>query len=275
MPTEILLKKGKKALKSKNYEKALEFFERALSREKELVPALMGKAKVLWKQGALAEAEQVYIQVAEISPNLAKCWVELIKLEKEGGADQAAAENLASALRILPGNEKLIKLRKEQPSSDLPEEHEKLLESLRQTLNKGKLKAIKKVYQHLEATLEPDCIAMIVARGEVYLNLEEGNLPDLIHILTRFSRYYPDSWPVLTTLGRLLLRNGPLKNTRMAVALCEDAWRISGENKRAGIGLVEAWAATGKTRYAEALCVKLAKGKGTASKTAKIWLKNQ
>ena len=99
---------------------------------------------------------------------------------------------------------------------------------------------------------------LLLARAEIAVACGEGDVPPLVHALTKVTRQEPNDWRVKTVLGRLLLRESAVQNPRLGCAHLEDAWRISGEHEEAGLGLIEAWAAIGKSTFAKALCEKLA-----------------
>ena len=109
----------------------------------------------------------------------------------------------------------------------------------------------------------PEDPRLAVAKAELCLATEAlAEIPTLVHELQRLIRTDAMAWEPRCVLGRLLLRESPLQNTRVALAHSEEAFRISGENPHAGIGLVEAWAATKKTAYARALLARLVEGTG-------------
>jgi hypothetical protein len=118
----------------------------------------------------------------------------------------------------------------------------------------------------------PEDPLTVVARAEMYLAAGNDDPVDLIHALNRVRGEQPNLWEALSALGRLMLAKSPLRNLRVGAALCEDAWRVSGENPRAGLALVEAWSALGKDRLAHALCERLAAGNSTEAEIARVWL---
>lgn len=249
------------------------FFDRALGLSEQQSAAWLGRARILRDRGELADAEEAYIQAVEHGPERVDAWVELIELEAGAGATEAAQENLALALRTHPGHPDLIAIQRQgqhtmaHPAMDL------LLET-RDALLRGDLEAGGNSVLALRDSF-PDDVPRFLAEAEYVIATEQGDPVALIHILTRFCREKPNDWEIKTTLGRLMLRPSPLQNPRAAASHCEDAWRMSGEHPYAGLGLVEAWAATGKTAFATALCKQLTQTEGPIAALAEAILNGQ
>lgn len=248
-------------------------FDRALEGAPQLAAAWLGKARVLRHRGLLADAEDAYIRAVEFGPQRVGAWVELIELEAGAGAEEAAAENLALALRSHPGHPDLLALSR-QSAGRAGDAFDAQLRELRELLLKKDLPAATGALQALRGAAR-DEPRLPLAEAEYCIATGQGDPVPLIHALTRMVRDQPNQWEIKTLLGRLLLRAGPLLNPRLAAAHCEDAWRMSGEHPYAGLGLVEAWAAIGKRAFASALCQRLAASEGAEAAVARAILEGR
>ena len=246
------------------------FFERALGLSEQQSGAWLGRARILRDRGELADAEEAYIQAVEHGPQRVEAWVELIDLEAGAGATDAAQENLALALRTHPGHPDLIAIQRQGQDTD-GDPASQLLSTLRDALLGQDVNNAGNALVTLRESF-PEEAQRYVGEAEYVIASEQGDPVPLVHILTRLSREKPNDWEIKTTLGRLMLRPSPLQNPRAAASHCEDAWRMSGEHPYAGLGLVEAWAATGKTAFASALCKRLAETEGPISLVARAIL---
>lgn len=267
MPSHIKL--GNKALRTEDFRAALSHFNDALAGDDDLFLSWLGKARALRGLGALGDAEDCYMKAVEVQPERVTAWVELITMERDGGALDVASDNLNAALRVLPGNPELIALRRTEPVEET--EVERYLRLMREALFADETEEARALIIDMK-TSYPDELMTLVGRGEFYVATLQGNPIKLIHALTRAVRENSDSWELLCVLGRILLRKSPLQNSTMGSAYCEDAWRISGENPLAGIGLVEAWAAQRKDQLAKALCTRLAGEDSPVAKQAQEYL---
>lgn len=238
-------------------EEALALYDQALMRAPALSSAWIGRGRVLAFRGALADAEDAYIQAVQNGPQRVEAWVELIALERDAGAIEAADENLAIALRTHPGHPDLLALASHEIDED--DHFEQMRAQMRRLLLRGDMAG---ALTQFEALMEaaPEDPRVLWAEAEIAVGTGRGDTAELVHELTRVTREQPNAWEPKVLLGRLLLCNGPLLNPRMAAALCEDGFRLSGEHPYAGLALVEAWAAIGKRSFALALCQKLADG---------------
>lgn len=248
-------------------------FDRALEGAPQLAPAWLGKARILRHRGLLADAEEAYIRAVEFGPQRVGAWVELIELEAGAGATDAAAENLALALRSHPGHPDLLALSRQgaERAGDAVDEQ---LRQLRARLLQKDFAAAEQTWHALQGSARGDP-RLPLADAEYCIATGRGDPVPLIHALTRMVRDQPNQWETRTLLGRLLLRTGPLLNPRLAAAHCEDAWRMSGEHPYAGLGLIEAWAAIGKRAFASALCQRLAAGEGPEAAVAQAILEGR
>jgi tetratricopeptide (TPR) repeat protein len=256
-----LLARAEYEFASDNLTGALDLYEQALAADRTAAPAWVGKARVLAAFGALGEAEDAYFNAVEADPNLVEAWVELIKLEREAGATDAANENLNSALRVLPGHAQLLELKGEGGGGGGFHPLQKAMARIREMIFDDDIFGAAQELDRMEL-MDRDNPLCLVAHGELTLATGKGNLAQLIQRLSKASQAHPDNWEVRAMLGRLYLLKGPFQNPKMAAALCEDAWRISGENPRAGLGLIEAWTRLKKQALAEALAKKIAEGEG-------------
>lgn len=253
------------ALDEGRHDEAFDLYERALKIAPTLSSAWLGRARILAFRGQLADAEDAYLQALKHGPQRVKAWVELILLERDAGAREIADENLALALRTHPGHPDLLALVEKKGPKDPVED---ALETIRQRIflgdGAGAIHALDRlVIEH------PEDERLAIAKAEVLIATGFGDIPPVVHELQRLVRAQPNAWEPKLALGRLLLRPSPLMNPRMAAGYCEDAWRTSGEHPRAGLGLVEAWAAIGKRAFAKALCERLAEGEGPEAEIAR------
>ena len=264
---------GHESLEQEDYGVALDCFDRAIALFSEHPDGWLGKGRALIGLERLADAEDALIQAVQCAPENVQAWVELIQLELDAGVDDIAAENLALALRTHPGHPLLLQFTQENRPIDT-DDFSAGLDSLVQAVYDEDEARINDVMDVLVSS-HFDHERLILAKGEYYLATSEGTIIELIHALNRYIRQEIQDWWAKVVLGRLLLRESPLQNLPMAVAHCEDAWRISGENPHAAIGLIEAWASTGKLVYAKALCEKIAKGERRESARARAILEGK
>lgn len=255
------------------HERALTLYERALRQAPTHSGAWLGKARILAFRGQLADAEDAYVNAVQHGPQRVEAWVELIRLERDGGAHEVAADNLALALRTHPGHPDLVALAREgQTSGDGGSD------PMRQALARLRSRLLAKDFAG--AMLDLDQLAerhagdprLVLAKAEVTAMTGKGQVPPLVHELTRMTREDPNAWEPKVALGRLLLLASPLQNPKLAAAHCEDAWRTSGEHPYAGLALVEAWAALGKAAHARALLSRLSEGDGQEAEIARALL---
>lgn len=262
---------AQRALQEGALDRAFEHFSAASETEPKNIEAMIGKARILAQWGRLGDAEDLYIQGVEESPQQVQIWIELVQLEFEGGADEVARENLAAALRLHPGHPELLRLHHQQTAELEDNPAQELLDEIRAALFTQKLASANLLLAEME-NISPDDPLLAVASAEIYLAGGNGRSSEHIHRLTKLTREDNNHWQALATLGRLFARKGPMRNPRMAAALCEDAWRISGEHPQAGLAVVEAWSAVGRNVHAHAMCKRLSQGQGLTAEVAKRWL---
>lgn len=250
-----MVENGQSALEVGDFEAAATWFERAKEEDAECMAAYVGLGVVYEATGRLGDAEEILMQAVQVVPTAVDVWVALIHLETKYGADEAAADNLSAALRVLPGAPELIALRKAE-ATVVEDEGSAQLTRLRQLIFEGRIADARALMVTLP--MEVDAFTGLMAEAEMCAETGTGDLNGLIHALTREVRGRPNEWEPRSLLGRLMLREGPMQNPRMATGHCEDAFRISGEHPRAGIALIEGWSAVGKTAFALALCKRIA-----------------
>jgi len=243
---------------------------------KQIAPQLSGAhleiARAQNALGAHSKAEDAYIEVIKIAPQRAEAWIELIALEISAGTLDIAQQNLREALRIHPGHPQLLNLSKSFSSFEkrVPVASlDGLLKTLQRSILSFEYSKALDAFDALKAKAQPSDPRLLLAKGEIAIACGEGEIPPLVHALTQRARAAPNDWPCKTILGRLLLRESPLQNPAMGTAHLEEAWRISGENENAGLGLVEGLTALGKVSFAKALCEKLAEQETLIGKIAK------
>lgn len=261
------INQGYTAFSEGRFKDAHEAFEQALADEPTSADAMIGKAKVLEAVGQLGDAEETLMKAVQAQTRHAQAWVALITLERKYGADQAAEENLSAALRMLPGHAEILALRPQHlAEGDRPFDSDRA--AIRKALVEGRVEQALALREQMTVA-GADAMSELLADADIAAHTNEIQSASLIHELTRITRTEPHAWEPRVALGRLFLRDGPLQNPRMAVAHCEDAYRISAEHPRAGVALVEAWSVVGKTAFALALCKKIAQGDGLEAEMAR------
>lgn len=254
---------GDDALTRGVLDEALRFYDRAAGQNAKLAPAWIGRGRVLRAQENLADAEDAFARAVEVAPLRVDAWVNLIEVELEGGADEAAADNLALALKAHPGNRELLALKanEEKKKADRDDPVERALAEIRGRIYAGDIDgAIRGLYAVIDEN--PGDARTYVAEAEIAAVSGQGDIPALMNTLTRMVRDRPTAWEPRAALGRLMLRPSNVQNVRMGLAHCEEAWRLSGEHPRAGLFLFEAYAVFDKRALALALGQKLAQSEG-------------
>jgi Flp pilus assembly protein TadD len=236
------------------------YYERAVANGPKFAGGWLGRGKVWWKKGELADAEESFAKAVELDPRDFEAWLSLIDVEIEGGADDAADDNIALALKQHPGRKELVERKASQAKKkvqDDPIEHG--LMPVREALYQGNGEL---AVQRLDALINeyPNDIRYLIVEAEIAAVTGIGDIAFLINELTRLTRERATAWEPRAALGRLMLRPGPLQNLRAGVAHCEEAWRTSGEHARAGLFLFEGYAMLGKRPFAVALGKRIASG---------------
>ena len=258
-PNDVML--GEDAFGRGDLDEALRFFDRAVGATAKSALGWLGRGRVLRTQQNLADAEDAFARAVELAPLRIDAWVNLIRVELEGGADDAAQDNLALALKAHPGHPELLAIKhgEEQKRALRDDPVENALASIRRQIYSGSLElAQRELYALMDSA--PGDSRCIVIEAEIAAITGQGDVPQLINTLTRLVRDRPTAWEPRAALGRLMLRNGSMQNLRMGIAHCEEAWRTSGEHPRSGVFLFEAYAVFGKRVHAVALGHRLAKG---------------
>lgn len=248
-------------------ERALGLYDGALGKNPRLVSAWIGRGLVLRARGELADAEDALANAVQFGPERVDAWVELIALERDAGAVEAARENLAIAMRHHPGHPALLDIKHGFEGDRVADDVDNALEDVRRRLRESDVAGAQAVVTRLISAARDDPRTLL-ARAEIVVTADQGDIPALIHDLMRYVRRDPMSWEHKSTLARVLLRTSVLQNPRLAAHYAEDAWKMSGEHPRAGLGLVEAWATIGKFAFARALCERLAMGDGVEARAA-------
>jgi tetratricopeptide (TPR) repeat protein len=250
---------GHQAWMDGDLDEALGFYEAALARHPEHAGAWHGKGRAMRDLGELVMAEDAFVHAVQYGPERIDAWYDLVKLEQDAGAHEVAAENLVLALKAHPGHPDLLALKANEqvgPGDAMAEGYI----AIRNAVYAEDVATAAQMLDRLVEDYPTDGRLAVVKAEVVMANDSRAEIPSLIHELQRLVRADAMAWEPRVALGRLLLRESPLQNTRMALAHCEEAFRLSGEHPHAGIGLVEAWAATQKMAYARALLTRLAQG---------------
>ncbi len=236
------------------------FYERAIGSGPRHGKGYLGRGKVWWKKGELADAEESFAKAVELDPRDLTSWLSLIDVEIEGGADEAADDNIALALKQHPGHPGLVARKKSQSDKKVNNDPiEKGLIPVRTALYAGDGSGAIRLLDEL-ANEYPNDVRYLIVEAEIAAVTGQGDIAFLVNELQRLTRERATAWEPRAALGRLLLRAGPLQNIRAGIAQCEEAWRTSGENARAGLFLFEAYAMMGKRPFAIALGKIIAKG---------------
>jgi len=236
------------------------YFDRAVTHAPKLARGWLGRGRVFWKKDELADAEEAFAKAVELDPRDIEAWLALIDVEIEGGADDAADDNIALALKQHPAHQGLKDRKAAQAKKKINDDPlEQGLVGVRAALYAGdgavaldRLDALAGQY--------PDDLRYLVIEGEIAAVTGQGDVAFLVNQLQRLIRERPTWWEPRAALGRLMLRAGPLQNLRAGVAHCEEAFRTSGEHPRAGLFLFEAYAMMGKRPFAIALGKRIAGG---------------
>jgi tetratricopeptide (TPR) repeat protein len=248
---------------------ALNLYRRATQQAPSHSGAWLGIGRILAFRGDLADAEEAYIEAVQHGPQRVEAWLELIALEREGGAVEVAAENLTIALRLHPGHPALIALAREQEQEgEAQDPVRRAIQAIRSMLLEKDFGGAKAALAELDDHYAGDP-RLLLARADVVAMTGKGDATGLIHTLMRAIRDEPHAWEPKVAVGRLLLLQTPLQNPKLAAAHCEDAWHMSGQHPFAGLALVEAWAALGRVAHARAVCERLVEGDGPEAVVAR------
>ena len=251
---------GEEALDKGDVDEASAFYERAIGHGPRYSRGYLGRGRVFQSRGDLADAEEAFAKAVELDPRDLECWLALIDVEIEGGADDAADDNIALALKQHPGHPGLLTRKKAQSDKKVENDPiERGLGPVRQALYVGDGNSAIRLLDEL-ASEYPDDVRYLIVEAEIASVTGQGDIAFLVNELQRLTRERATAWEPRAALGRLLLRNGPLQNLRVGVAQCEEAWRTSGEHPRAGLFLFEAYSMLGKRPFAIALGKIIAKG---------------
>jgi tetratricopeptide (TPR) repeat protein len=261
---------GDDALLRGDLAEATLYYERATAVRFPTAEAFYGKGSVHWKRKELAEAEDSFARAVELSPTHLGSWLALIDVEIEGGADDAADDNIAMALKSHAGHAELLKRKAER--DQLRHKNDPIeagLTPVRKCLYGGDVAA---AFAALDALLEehPEDPRYLIIEAEIAATCGQGDIPFLLNELNRGVRERPTDWQTRAALGRLQLRPGPLQNIRAAVSNCEEAWRTSGEHPRAGLFLFEGYGMIGKRAFAIAIGKRIIESAPSALETPVI-----
>jgi len=251
---------GDDALDRGDVVEASTHYERSIQHGPKHARGWLGRGRVWWKKDELADAEEAFAKAVELDPRDLESWLALIDVEIEGGADEAADDNIALALKQHAGRAELLQRKAAQAQKKIQNDPvEQGLGPVRAALYEGNSD---RALQLLDALVGqyPDDARYLVVEAEIAAVTGAGDIPFLVNELTRVCRERSTAWEARAALGRLMMRPGPLQNLRTGVAHCEEAWRTSGEHARAGLFLFEGYAMLGKRPFAVALGKRIATG---------------
>jgi tetratricopeptide (TPR) repeat protein len=244
---------GNDALARADLDEALLYFQRATQVRHPNAEAFVGKGRVHVKRGELAEAEDAFARAVELDPKMLAAWLALIDVEIQGGAEDAADDNIAMALKSHAGHPELLQRKAARDEAKHKNDPvEAALRPVREAIYHGDAGA---AVEALDLVIEeyPDDPRYLVLEAELAATTGHGDIAYLLNELNRSVRERGNDWQLRAALGRLQLRPGPLQNIRAAMSNCEEAWRTSGEHPRAGLFLFESYAIMGKRAFAIAL----------------------
>jgi tetratricopeptide (TPR) repeat protein len=250
---------GDEALDRDDVFEASTHFERALVHGARHARGYLGRGRVWWKKQELADAEEAFAKAVELDPRDLQGWLALVDVEIEGGAEEAANDNIALALKHHPGRKELLDRKASQEKKLRDDPVEEGLRTVRTALYENDGATALRRLSELVARFPSD-VRFLVAEAEIAAITGVGDVAFLVHELTRVCRERSTAWDARAALGRLMMRPGPLQNLRAALAHCEEAWRTSGEHPRAGLFLFEGYAMVGKRPFAVALGKRIAAG---------------
>jgi tetratricopeptide (TPR) repeat protein len=251
---------GDDALSRGDLDEAHTYFERAIAAHARSHRGYLGRGRIWWKKGELADAEDAFAKAVELAPRDLEGWLALIDVEIEGGADEAADDNITMALKQHAGHPELLSRKASQEKKRAANDPVQAgLIPVRGALYAGDGVTATSLLDDL-AHQYPDDPRYLYVDAEIAAVSGQGDVPFLINELQRVIRERPTAWEPRAALGRLLLRPGPMQNMRAAISHCEDAWKSSGEHPRAGLFLFEAYAMFGKRPFAVALGKRIAQG---------------
>lgn len=257
-PADAML--GDDAFDRGDIAEASTYYERAIANGPRHARGYLGRGRVWWKKGELADAEEAFAKAVELDPRDLESWLALIDVEIEGGADEAADDNIALALKQHAGKKELLDRKASQAAKKIKDDPiEQGLGPVRAALYENNPDRALQLLDELVAQY-PDDGRYLIVEAEIAAVTGVGDIPYLVNELTRVCRDRATAWEARAALGRLMMRPGPLQNLRAAVAHCEEAWRTSGEHARAGLFLFEGYAMIGKRPFAVALGKRIATG---------------
>ena len=264
---------GDEALDKGDVDEASAFYERAIAHGPRHGRGYLGRGKVWWKKGELADAEEAFAKAVELDPRDLTSWLSLIDVEIEGGADEAADDNIALALKQHAGNAGLLERKRSQSAKKVNNDPiEAGLVPVRTALYAGDGNGAIRLLDEL-ANEYPNDIRYLIVEAEICAVTGQGDIAFLMNELQRLTRERATAWEPRAALGRLLLRAGALQNLRAGVAHLEESWRTSGEHSRAGLFLFEGYAMMGKRPFAIALGKIIAKGDSIEAQLVKQLLR--
>jgi tetratricopeptide (TPR) repeat protein len=249
---------GEDALQRGSLEEAIGFFGRAMEGQPRLLGAWDGLIRTLRTMDRPEEALEAMEHAVGKNPGMLDWWLELVLTRREQDQPEEAARLLRAALQEHPQDPRLLALAQEiLKVSDDNDPVATEIASLRARLDQG---AVEEVTRALNAAQRryPSDQRLRFFRYEVTAANPRSDVADLVLDLGEVCKRYPSEWEPRLTLGGLLLRQSRLKNPRLAMDYLEQAWRMSGQDPRAGVVLVEAYLARKKVALAYALAARLA-----------------
>lgn len=233
------------ALEQNDDEGALDTFDIAIEMAPNFYEAHKQRAMLLCSMHRPACAEAALIKTLTLNPIDEKLWLTLIALEREHGADDAAKENIARALKHFPKSTALIAL----GESSLPGARERVVDPRFDELLSALEKHPKRALDLADA-LEKDESRALVARALLAgaQLLPSSDVVPLIHALCaeKYECQYKSA-----ALSALYLRKSAFYNVERAITCASESWRLGLEHLFVAEVMVRAWTLMRKRKMAE------------------------
>lgn len=251
---EVVL--GADALRLGDVDEALACYDAALGQCPTYVAAWLGKARALTYTGAVGDAEAAYFRVVELAPQDPTAWRELIRLELNYGAHDAARQNFEAARGFLRRPEVLDEFAPHFVADDEPAEDGfwEELNDLLSSAEKRPAAVIEQVFAQLSTKWRDDERFAAVRAATALLLSQPAQMTRSIHALTQLVKDKQHRrWQTLWLLGALQLSDTPLFHPHLAVTYLEEAVKMAFDNRLVVETLQDGYRRAGRERLAEAL----------------------